>query len=117
MSCTNPNCECKAGSYANLNPPRRADAMEPMKFPVDAQAALVQQKLDGARSQARRVRRGAAVFATTIADFRIELKMKSSNNFSVIYGKQYKDGLTYYTAAQELGQCIMHALALEGKLD
>ena len=24
MSCTNPNCECKPGTYANLNPPRVA---------------------------------------------------------------------------------------------
>ena len=23
MSCTNPNCECKPGTYANQNPPRR----------------------------------------------------------------------------------------------
>ena len=29
MSCTNPNCECKPGSYANLNPPRtHADAVK-----------------------------------------------------------------------------------------
>ena len=24
MSCTNPNCECKPGTFANLNPPTKA---------------------------------------------------------------------------------------------
>jgi hypothetical protein len=106
MSCTNPNCECKAGSYANLNPPRRVD--EQVKT---LQSGSVE------RSKARRVRRGAAAYAVTLAGFKIELKRKSNNNFSVIYGKQFKDGVTYADAAKELGECIMHALALEGKLD
>jgi hypothetical protein len=26
MNCTNPNCECKSGTFANLNPPTKHDA-------------------------------------------------------------------------------------------
>ena len=26
MNCTNPNCECKPGTFANLNPPTKHDA-------------------------------------------------------------------------------------------
>lgn len=84
--------------------------------PVMQQIAVVQKDI-AERSRARRVRRGAAAYSVTIAGYRIELKRKSSNNFSVVYGKQFKDGLTYAEAAKELGACIMHALACEGKLD
>jgi len=38
-------------------------------------------------------------------------------NFSVHYGKQIKDRLTYGQAATEYGACIMHTLACDGKLD
>lgn len=30
MSCTNPNCECKTGTFANMNPPTKAP--EPTRF-------------------------------------------------------------------------------------
>ena len=136
MSCTNPNCECKAGNYANLNPPRRVAVVDAELaklqghrlscgirhglvcncWAVSAQMETLQRDIVE-RSKARRVRRGAAAYAVTIAGLRVELKMKSNNSFSVIYGGQFKDGLTYADAAHELGECIMHALALEGKLD
>jgi hypothetical protein len=37
--------------------------------------------------------------------------------FKVTYGLQVKAGLTYAQAAKELGECLMHALANEGKID
>ena len=37
--------------------------------------------------------------------------------FRVTYGMQVKTKLTYLEAAAELGQCIMHSLACEGKLN
>ena len=100
MSCTNPNCECKAGSYANLNPPRSN---------VYKQVVEIQSRLSKPRSK--------VVYEIEIAGFRIQLRKRNANNFTVVYGKQTKHGLTYADAAHELGECIMHALALEGKLD
>jgi hypothetical protein len=32
MNCTNPNCECKPGTFANLNPPTKAP--EPTYFEI-----------------------------------------------------------------------------------
>ena len=37
--------------------------------------------------------------------------------FTVTYGLQVKQNLTYAEAARELGECIFHALACDGKLD
>lgn len=39
------------------------------------------------------------------------------DKFAVRYGLQLKEGLSYAEAAAELGACIMHALACEGRLD
>jgi len=39
------------------------------------------------------------------------------DSFTVVYGKQIKGKLTYGQAATELGACIMHSLACDGKLD
>jgi hypothetical protein len=47
----------------------------------------------------------------------IRLLQSSPDNFTVVYGKQVTKGLTYGAAASELGSCIMHFLACEGKLD
>lgn len=57
------------------------------------------------------------VFETTIAGYDITLIQRGEDVFSVIYGKQRENGLSYAEAAKELGQCIMHALACEGKLE
>ena len=38
-------------------------------------------------------------------------------SYSVIYGLQQKHELGYAEAANELGECLMHALGCEGKLD
>jgi hypothetical protein len=101
MSCTNPNCECKTGSYANLNPPTRAA--------VDAQVKAIQHIV--------REPLGKTVYSVEIAGYTIKLRKRSANSFTVVYGKQVKRLLTYADAAKELGQCIMHALACEGRLD
>ena len=37
--------------------------------------------------------------------------------FTVTYGLQVKDGLTYARAAKELGECIFHHLACESELN
>lgn len=51
-----------------------------------------------------------------LAGFTIQLVQYGKNNFTVIYGKQVKENLTYGEAAKEYGCAIMHALACEDKL-
>jgi hypothetical protein len=50
-------------------------------------------------------------------DFEIRLEQQGKDRFTVVYGLQVKKDLDYAAAASELGACIMHSLALEGKLD
>lgn len=50
-------------------------------------------------------------------NFEIRLEQQGKDRFTVVYGLQVKKDLDYATAAAELGACIMHSLALEGKLD
>ena len=47
----------------------------------------------------------------------ISLIQTGVDRFTVKYFKQIKERLTYSQAALELGACIMHALACDGKLD
>lgn len=47
----------------------------------------------------------------------IQLSQTGIDRFTVRYGAQSDDNLTYGGAAAKLGQAIMHALACEGKLD
>ena len=56
-------------------------------------------------------------FETTIAEMPITLEQAANKTFRVTYWKQIKSDLNYRDAALELGACIMHALACEGKLD
>lgn len=60
-------------------------------------------------------------FETVIAGFPIVLEVENlqlgSLEFQVTYGLQVHKGLSYSKAAHELGRCILHALACEGKLD
>jgi hypothetical protein len=56
-------------------------------------------------------------FEQEIAGFKITLKQKRDGSFTVTYGKQVFKGLGYQKASQELGGCIMHALACESLLD
>ena len=47
----------------------------------------------------------------------IKLIQTGVDSFTVVYGLQTKKSLRYVAAATELGACIMHALACDGKLD
>lgn len=53
-------------------------------------------------------------------DFNIKLEQRETPGpraFRVTYGAQVRDRLTYVEAAHELGECLMHCLACESKLD
>lgn len=54
---------------------------------------------------------------TTIAGSVVTLSQSAPDNFTVSYGMQIKEGLTYAEAALEYGACVMHALACTGRLD
>lgn len=47
----------------------------------------------------------------------VRLYQTGIDQFTVQYFKQIKTRLNYSEAAMELGSCIMHLLACEGKLD
>jgi len=49
--------------------------------------------------------------------FPVLLHQTGLDRFKVTYGKQIKSGLNYSDAAHELGACLMHAMACDGKLD
>jgi hypothetical protein len=53
----------------------------------------------------------------SMAGYPIRLEQMGKNKFRVTYGQQIIDCTTYGSAAKELGVCIMHALALEGRLN
>lgn len=56
-------------------------------------------------------------FKTEMAGYTLQLEQTSRHRFKVTYGQQVKTRLAYNEAAAELGACIMHALACEGKLE
>jgi hypothetical protein len=56
-------------------------------------------------------------FRTTLAGFDIVLSQNGPDDFTVTYGRQIRANLDYVRASAELGACIMHALACDGKLD
>ena len=47
----------------------------------------------------------------------ITMTQQGRDMFTVRYGKQVRTKLRYSEAATELGSCIMHFLACEGRLD
>ncbi len=47
----------------------------------------------------------------------ITLEQTGIDKFTVTYGKQVTKGLTYAQAACDLGECIMHSLVCENRLD
>lgn len=58
------------------------------------------------------------VFKTVIAGYEIKMsKDKHRDIFTVQYGSDIRSKLNYTQAAQELGECIMHALACEGVME
>lgn len=48
--------------------------------------------------------------------FDIKVEQSAHGKFRVTYGKQVRRDLDYVEAAHELGECIFHALACEGKV-
>lgn len=59
MSCTNPNCECKPGTFANLNPPSHAGKLpQPHAFYV--RGGFTVDMLDGLEWQEKRSLRTAS---------------------------------------------------------
>ena len=57
------------------------------------------------------------VFEDTETDSPVRLYRTGKGRFTVEYGKQVTERLSYGAAAAELGQCLMHALACAGRLD
>lgn len=49
--------------------------------------------------------------------FPVALLQTGVDRFTVQYGLQIKTGLNYARAAAEYGECVMHALACDGRLD
>lgn len=49
--------------------------------------------------------------------FPIKVLQNSRRKFTVMYGKQVREGLSLGDAADELGSSIMHLMSCEGKID
>jgi hypothetical protein len=47
----------------------------------------------------------------------ISLYQRGHKNFTVVYGSQVKNDLSYSEAAKEFGLSLLHALNCDGKLD
>jgi hypothetical protein len=56
-------------------------------------------------------------FATVIAGLQIAMYQMANGSFTVVYGKQKFTSMGYQKAAKELGECIMHALACDSKIN
>lgn len=57
------------------------------------------------------------IYKSNIAGFDIVVTQFKTKRFTVRYGQQVKDKLSYDDAAKELGLSMFHALACEGVLD
>lgn len=57
------------------------------------------------------------IHAVTDLDCAVTLHQTGKDRFTVTYGLQVREGLTYGEAAKEYGECIMHSAACAGKLD
>lgn len=60
---------------------------------------------------------GKNPFPNAKADQMIELHQTGFDRFTVYYGLSKTTHTSYAKAAQELGACIMHLAACEGRLD
>lgn len=58
-----------------------------------------------------------SLLATGSSPFPIQLTKQGKDKYTVIYGKQVTKDLNHTQASHELGECIMHALQCDGKLD
>ena len=57
------------------------------------------------------------IFETEVGGLKIRMFRASKENYAVAYGAQLKTQLDYVEAAHEFGECLMHALQCDGKLD
>lgn len=60
---------------------------------------------------------GVNFFKGAKSKYLIELHQTGFDSFTVIYGLQVKTGLSYGEACAELGACIMHNQACNGRID
>ena len=49
--------------------------------------------------------------------FPVRLYQSETGKFSVLYGSEIHDGLSYGEAARQFGRCLFHALACVGRID
>lgn len=56
-------------------------------------------------------------YENTDLPFPLKLEQSANGKFRVTYGQQIFDKLDYGQAAKELSECLMHALACDGKLE
>lgn len=56
-------------------------------------------------------------FLININGYPVTLRQGKKRRFSVAYGADIRRGLNYAQAAENLGYCIMHALACESLID
>lgn len=49
--------------------------------------------------------------------FPVRLYQSETGEFSVLYGSELHDGLSYGDAARKFGLCLFHALACIGRID
>jgi hypothetical protein len=56
------------------------------------------------------------VYETELAGFPIKLEQSGKDRFTVIYGRQIDQDISYRLAAARLGEAMMHALTCEGKI-
>lgn len=57
------------------------------------------------------------IWETRIDGLKVSIKQQSKERFAIQYGLSLKTGLSWESAAFELGLCILHGLQCAGKLD
>lgn len=58
-----------------------------------------------------------SINTTTIGGLHVSLSQQGRDRFTVKYGLQIKNDLSYAAAATEFGCCVFHALACNSQLD
>ena len=49
--------------------------------------------------------------------FPVRLYQSGTGEFSILYGSELHDGLSYEEAAREFGLCLFHALTCVGRIE
>lgn len=61
--------------------------------------------------------RSKILYALTDLDYPIILMQEGQDSFSVVYGLEVKNNLSYAAAKEEFADVFFHALALAGRID